>query len=335
MSDTDVTGHKVLFHFTFLWYLIYKKWGTELSLLSLFLFFSVCFCIFTVQGRKCDSSSCLISSYLLLISLYLLLLFPAALHADSPKPHWTALQLVGVSFPLRNDVESVCWTDVLSVVRGCSFPWMQLCLWRKKNPRPSVQSTLKGSGRFDLIPEISALSIQKKKLAPQARPVDPLWPWAFHQLLEYVVVITCTLSALSPGLCLGRTIHHNHIILYRLLLGGMRLLELVLPLTGADSSGGLQMGSAKRWCSASASSAFSRQNLRSLRRESDLCSFPSRRTRQWAHPICIPSGVSYQLPTSAQGVGWYWAGAGNARSEVANCLMHDVITVLVIAVVQN
>lgn len=104
--------------------------------------------------------------------------------------------------------------------------------------------------------------------------MDLLWPWAFHQLLEYVVIITCTLSALSPGLCPGRTIHHNHIILYRLLLGGMRLLELILPLTGADRNGGLQMGRAERWCSASASSAFSRQNLRPLKRELDLCSPP-------------------------------------------------------------
>lgn len=175
----------------------------------------------------------------------------------------------------------------------------------------------------------------KEKAGSPSWLVDLLWPWAFHQLLEYVVIITCTLSALSPGLCPGRTIHHNHIILYRLLLGGMRLLELILPLTGADRNGGLQMGRAERWCSASASSAFSRQNLRPLRRELDLCSPPSCRTRQWAHSIYIPSGVSYQLPTSAQGVGWYWAGAGNARSEVANCLMHDVIAVLVIAVVQN
>lgn len=84
----------------------------ELSLLSLFLFFfffPVCFCFFIVQGRNCDSSSCLISSYLLLISPCLLLLFPAALHTDSPKSHWTALQLMGVSSPLRSDGKSACW----------------------------------------------------------------------------------------------------------------------------------------------------------------------------------------------------------------------------------
>lgn len=152
---------------------------------------------------------------------------------------------------------------------------MQLYLCRKRNPSPSAQSTLKASGRFDLLPEVSTLSIQKKKLSPRAWLVDLLWPWAFHQLLEYFVIITCTLSAFSPGLCPGRTIHHNNIILYHLLLGGMRLIELILPLTGADRNGGLQMGSAERWCSASASSAFSRQNLRPLRCELDLCSPPA------------------------------------------------------------
>lgn len=59
--------------------------------------------------------------------------FPAALHGDSPKPHCTASQLAGSSFPLVSDGKNTCWKDVLQVVGGCSYPWMQLYLWRKKS----------------------------------------------------------------------------------------------------------------------------------------------------------------------------------------------------------
>lgn len=49
--------------------------GNGTALTYPFLGFPVCFHFFTVQARKCDSSSSLFSSYLLLISLCLLLYF--------------------------------------------------------------------------------------------------------------------------------------------------------------------------------------------------------------------------------------------------------------------
>jgi len=39
--------------------------------------------------------------------------FPATLHGDSLKSHYTAIQLVGISFPLISDGKSTSWKDVL------------------------------------------------------------------------------------------------------------------------------------------------------------------------------------------------------------------------------
>lgn len=57
------------------------------------------------------------------------------------------------------------------------------------------------------------------------------WPWVFHQLLKYVVIVTCVLSALGSGLGPRRTIHHTrlcHIVLAA--FGRNETPELILPL---------------------------------------------------------------------------------------------------------
>lgn len=84
----------------------------ELPLFSLFLFFlfvSAFYCsgqkvrLFQISSFKLPSLNISVSSAV----------FPAALHGDSPKPQCTAMQLVGISFPLIHEGKSTCRKDAL------------------------------------------------------------------------------------------------------------------------------------------------------------------------------------------------------------------------------
>lgn len=90
---------------------------------------------------------------------------------------------------------------------------------------------------------LNSLNSKAKAGSPSSAGVSAL-PWAFHQLLKCVVIVTCTLSALGSGLWPRRTIHHTwlcHVV--PTAFERNETAELILPLTWADRNGGLQMGS--------------------------------------------------------------------------------------------